>query len=389
MKKVIPLLTSGALLLSSGLVAAHEGTPVPQKSEKAPVNTPVKIGNSAKVLVNGVGVKSKANHAEGDKYYVSVEAFTDLFDRPVSWSADKKSVTFNGKTIATKTVNGEQTAWIKELSDAVNGRITVDGASQEIYVLVLPEGTINLSPGEIVPAMGEHWAKPDEMPLGPIYGVLNGRLVFLEYMISQQDFVNGKSYRNIPGMKGLPSPTVVQTDIEHQPVGHPGFEIPHFDIHNYFITDEEQMSIGTVKVDLLNDKSEKIGYAAFYNLGPQTFVQVVASGLTPNSKHGFHIHENPISNGDLASAGGHFNPDGKQHGHDNPAGAHLGDMQNLVVDQNGNVEALIPVPGVTLEEGKPNSIYGKSLIIHASEDDGKTDPSGNSGARIAGGNIPE
>lgn len=386
MKKWIPILTTSAFMLASGMASAH-GTPqthvIPQT-----VKAPVKSGESG-VLVNGVEVKSKANHIKDGKYYVSVDAFTDLFEKPVTWSANHKSVTFNGRTISTEMFNGEQTAWVNDLSSPVNGRISWDNDSKEVYVLVLPEGTINLSPGEVVPAMGEHWANPAEMPLGPIYGVHNGRLVFLEYMIAQEDFVNGKSYRSEPGMKGLPSPAVVQTDMEFQPVGHPGFEKPHYDFHSYFISDEEQHAIGTVKVDLLNAKSEKIGFAAFYNQGPQTVVQVVASGLTPNSKHGFHVHANPITNSDFATAGGHFNPEGKKHGHDNPEGAHLGDLLNLEVDQNGNVDALFPVQGVTLEPGKSNSIYGKSLIIHEGEDDGKTDPAGNAGARIAGGNIPE
>ncbi|AJY77406.1 hypothetical protein VN24_00930 [Paenibacillus beijingensis] len=112
-----------------------------------------------------------------------------------------------------------------------------------MYVLALPEGSVKIS--EVVPAMGEHWGNPQagELPVGPIYGVYNGKLVFLEYMIDQDAFVNGNSFVNLGGMKGVPSPAVVQLDIEYQPQGHPGFEDPHYDIHAYFITDEEQQKI--------------------------------------------------------------------------------------------------------------------------------------------------
>ncbi|WP_240689212.1 superoxide dismutase family protein [Ammoniphilus sp. YIM 78166] len=391
MKKLLTGVLASSLLFTCGVVSAHgghahSGTVV----QAAAVKQAEKVALHTKALVNGLEIKSRANHVENGKYYVSVEAFADLFNKSYSVSADKKSVSFNGKTISNvKWSHGEATAWIQDLSSAVNGRVTWDDKRKEAYVLVLPEGTINLEPGAVVPAMGEHWANPAEMPLGPIYGVHEGRLVFLEYMIAQDDFVKGKSYPDIPGMKGLPSPAVVHTDIEFQPVGHPGFEIPHYDIHMYFITDEEQHQIGTVYTELANAKGEKIGYAAFYNHGPQVVAKVVASGLTPNGQHGFHIHSAQIENNDFAKAGGHFNPEGKKHGHDNPEGAHAGDLPNLVADSNGNVSVLIPVNGISLEKGQPNSIYGKSLIIHAGPDDYKTDPAGDSGARIAGGNLPQ
>jgi Cu-Zn family superoxide dismutase len=118
------------------------------------------------------------------------------------------------------------------------------------------------------------------------------------------------------------------------------------------------------------------------------FVKISASGLTPG-EHGFHIHEKAIEGNDLKTAGGHFNPTAKKHGHGNPEGAHLGDLINIVADKDGNVDAMIPLQGVSLEAGSGNSVLGKSLIIHAAADDGKTDPSGNSGDRVAGGNIPK
>jgi len=118
-----------------------------------------------------------------------------------------------------------------------------DTDRQEVYVLALPPGSVKIS--DVVPAMGEHWANPQagELPVGPIYGVYEGRLVFLEYMIAQEDFETGKNHINLHGMKGYPSPAVVQTDFEFQPNGHEGFDIPHYDVHMYFISDEEQQKI--------------------------------------------------------------------------------------------------------------------------------------------------
>ncbi|TMV45678.1 hypothetical protein FE783_28440 [Paenibacillus mesophilus] len=112
-----------------------------------------------------------------------------------------------------------------------------------MYVLALPKGTVQITP--VVPAMGEHWSNPQagDLPIGPIYGVYNGRLVFLEYMIAQEDFTKGKNHANLAGMKGVPSPAVVQIDVEFQATGHEGFEVPHYDIHAYFISEEEQQKI--------------------------------------------------------------------------------------------------------------------------------------------------
>lgn len=375
MKKLTGFILFCMLMLVSGMVSAHG-------FHGGSTGNEAKAGKKGlTVLVNGVEVKSAANHMQPSKLYVSVEAYADLFSYEYTLASDKKSVTFNGKKITNiKLVKGEPTAWIQDLGKAVGAqKITWDGKNQEAYVLVLPKGTIQIEK-LVVPAMGEHWANPQELPNGPIYGVHEGKLVFIEYMIAQDDFVKGKNHTTLGGMKGLPSPSIVQTDIEYQPQGHPGFEVPHFDIHSYFISDEDQHKIGTTFFDLKNSKGEKIGFAAVGQLGDILMLKVVASGLTPG-KHGLHIHDKAIVGNDLSTAGGHFNPAGQKHG------GHLGDLPNLVVDEKGNVDQTFILMGVTLEEGKANSILGKSLIIHAAEDDGKTDPSGNSGDRVAGGNI--
>jgi superoxide dismutase, Cu-Zn family len=92
---------------------------------------------------------------------------------------------------------------------------------------------------------------------------------------------------------------------------------------------------------------------------------------------------------DFKSAGPHFNPDSKQHGKDNPNGAHAGDLLNITVDADGKVKTTVTAPGVSLGSG-PNGLFpatGAALVIHEKEDDYKTDPTGNAGARLACGVI--
>lgn len=120
-------------------------------------------------------------------------------------------------------------------------------------------------------------------------------------------------------------------------------------------------------------------------------IVVTVNGLMPGM-HGIHIHtvgkcEGPA----FASAGGHFNPEMKMHGKDNPMGAHAGDLLNITVDAKGKGKETLVASGVTLGPG-PNSLFhdgGTALVIHAMADDYKTDPAGNSGNRIACGVIEQ
>ena len=106
----------------------------------------------------------------------------------------------------------------------------------------------------------------------------------------------------------------------------------------------------------------------------------------PAGVHGIHLHETGLCDGPkFDSAGKHWNPAGKQHGRDNPAGAHAGDLANLTVAADGGAKVSIPIAGAKLASGAMMlaDADGTALVIHAKADDYKTDPSGDSGDRIA------
>ena len=108
--------------------------------------------------------------------------------------------------------------------------------------------------------------------------------------------------------------------------------------------------------------------------------------------HGIHFHgvgKCDAGTTPFASAGPHFNPDAKQHGLENANGPHAGDMPSVTVEANGSANVTLTTSRVTLGEG-PRSLLdadGSAIVLHAAPDDQRTDPSGNSGARIACGVI--
>lgn len=160
---------------------------------------------------------------------------------------------------------------------------------------------------------------------------------------------------------------------------------------NHVKSREVSADVGTKRVvELIGTNGAKVGQAELTEMSRGVHIKVEAFNLVPG-KHGFHIHESgKCEPPGFESAGGHFNPMNKQHGFDNPNGPHAGDLPNLFVGTDGTVTAEMVAKYVTLSEGQPNSLIrpgGTSLVIHENADDYKTDPAGNSGARIACGRI--
>ena len=118
--------------------------------------------------------------------------------------------------------------------------------------------------------------------------------------------------------------------------------------------------------------------------GDEVTINLAAIGLSKGA-HGVHLHTVGVCEApSFATAGSHLNPHGKQHGSANPAGSHLGDLPNLVVDGSGAGTITAKLSGSRAEvEAGLFDTDGTAVVIHANSDDYKTDPSGNSGTRIA------
>jgi Cu-Zn family superoxide dismutase len=126
-----------------------------------------------------------------------------------------------------------------------------------------------------------------------------------------------------------------------------------------------------------------VGRATATEVGGGLRLTVDVRGM-PAGTHGAHVHTVGKCDGpDFASAGGHWNPGSTKHGSMNPQGPHAGDLPNLIVGANGRGTIGMVLPGATMA-GLLDS-DGSALVIHANPDDLMTDPSGNSGGRVACG----
>lgn len=150
------------------------------------------------------------------------------------------------------------------------------------------------------------------------------------------------------------------------------------------VTDEP---LGGAPMPLVNAAGQTIGEVrAWQTPGGVTF-RIVASGL-PHGVHGIHVHAvGRCDPPDFASAGPHWNPAARKHGMNNPLGPHAGDLPNVTVAANGVLGETVTLTGASLTGPGPAGVLldsdGAALVIHAAADDYVTDPSGNSGARIA------
>ena len=140
----------------------------------------------------------------------------------------------------------------------------------------------------------------------------------------------------------------------------------------------------------LKDKDGKdVGRATLVETDEGLRIAVTGYRLPPGT-HGLHVHAaGKCEPPQFTSAGPHFNPAGKQHGHLNPQGPHAGDLPNMVVQASGEGGIDVTVKTMTLGPG-PTTLLGPagtSIVVHAMADDDKTDPTGNSGDRIACGVV--
>jgi Cu-Zn family superoxide dismutase len=145
----------------------------------------------------------------------------------------------------------------------------------------------------------------------------------------------------------------------------------------------------TATAALKNAQGKEVGSANLTQTPQGVLIIVSVKGLPPG-EHAFHVHAVGKCEAPFTSAGGHFNPGNKKHGMLAAEGYHAGDMANLHVPQSGDLTVETVNANITLEKGKPNSVFdadGSAIVIHSGSDDYKSDPAGNAGGRIACGVI--
>lgn len=137
--------------------------------------------------------------------------------------------------------------------------------------------------------------------------------------------------------------------------------------------------------DLATANGSKVGTVALVRAGDDTTLTVTYRGAA-NAVHGVHLHTTGRCEAPFTSAGGHLNPSNRQHGTENPQGSHLGDLPNLRLNGAGvgSISAKLGASSADLQSALFDG-DGTAIVVHADPDDYRTDPSGNSGARIACG----
>ena len=133
--------------------------------------------------------------------------------------------------------------------------------------------------------------------------------------------------------------------------------------------------------NLVSSSGAVLGTVRVFSEPTGVMLRIDAAGV-PAGQHGVHVHTTGRCDPPgFTSAGPHWNPTGRKHGHRNPAGFHMGDLGNLGVGADGRLVAGLLVPQATIDALRDAD--GAALVLHAKADDEVTDPSGNSGDRIA------
>lgn len=148
-----------------------------------------------------------------------------------------------------------------------------------------------------------------------------------------------------------------------------------------------QLPAALASADIIDATGRSMGTATVSQVGDSLRVRVEGAGL-PSGAHGAHIHTTGVCAAPgFESAGPHWNPTARQHGKSNPAGMHRGDLPNLMIGTDGRGSIEYTVPGAMLTGGEMAMLDGDgaAIVIHAQADDYRTDPSGNSGGRLACG----
>jgi Cu-Zn family superoxide dismutase len=142
-------------------------------------------------------------------------------------------------------------------------------------------------------------------------------------------------------------------------------------------------------VNFINTKGEPVGHATLTETKQGVLIHTDLSNIPPGW-HAFHIHSvGQCTPSDFTSAGGHFNPDHKEHGYENPKGSHAGDLPNVYVGADGQLQTDMLAPGVTLSTGDNRLLDsdGSAIVLHQGQDDYSTNPAGNAGPRIICGAL--
>lgn len=156
----------------------------------------------------------------------------------------------------------------------------------------------------------------------------------------------------------------------------------------FFVSAPAHAEIGGMKAraTMKSPTGVDMGVAEFTQTPGGVYIHALFHDLTPGL-HAMHVHETGLCEGpDFKTAGGHFNPDGHEHGQKSPGGPHRGDLPNITVSPDGSAEVQFFAPNLSLNDALLDQ-DGAALIIHAASDDYVSQPSGNAGDRAACGVI--